>query len=100
MWYRKGQALNIVGPLQPMPQPMPAPQAPVESPDLNENNDNPVVMPQPEGLIYPPVHDRCHCRIQTLPGGRSIWEASNNACADCLRARDEFNAAQHAVFGI
>lgn len=59
-------------------------------PQLDQSNQ-----PVPD----PPVHEFCHCKVETMPGGRRIWRANEGACNDCLRARDTFNHWQASIFG-
>jgi hypothetical protein len=114
MWYRNSkiivaQGLNVVGPAMPTPQMPNIPAQPIAP--------NPQVAPQaPQGVPIgaelpplqaaentipePPVHDNCHCSIKTMPGGRRIWEFSNNACNLCRQMGEAFNAQQASIFGI
>jgi len=44
--------------------------------------------------IMPPVHERCHCFIETLPGGNQVWQFSSDACPQCKAAGIAFNQQQ------
>lgn len=97
MWYQKyGQALNVVGPIQ--QPPILQPQTPVD--EIPQGDDTVLPTPDAPQLVLPPVHDRCHCRIETMPGGRQIWQASHKPCPQCEAARDAFNDWQASLFGI
>lgn len=48
--------------------------------------------------MRPPLHDRCHCSVETLPGGRMIWNVNETACADCHSIASEFNRIQSSMF--
>jgi hypothetical protein len=119
MWYRGAkivvaQGLNVVGPAMPTPEmpmiPAPAPMAPAPGmapPNVQESpSDIPLgaALPPLESaqnpFPEPPLHDRCHCRIKTMPGGRKIWEFSANACPTCRQVGEAFNAYQASLFGV
>ena len=125
---RQAQTLNIPGPipglpgyappalLSPKPAPSPKPSqfdpytgAPLPDADQDGTPDssdpqpnNPQVpepqTPRPLQFSAPTIHERCHCIVKSLPGGRQVWRANENACGQCLTARDEFNQAQDALF--
>ena len=48
----------------------------------------------------PPIHDNCRCRIETMPGGRQIWQYDDDCCEECLILANEFNKVQFMKFGI
>lgn len=57
----------------------------------------------PTALIQlPPLHDRCHCYIETrpilsIPGiqdGKRVWLKSENCCSKCEQTAQQFNAAE------
>jgi hypothetical protein len=77
-----------------------APQDVQEVPDVPVGAEIPPPNANASLMLQPPLHDRCHCRVKTLPGGRQIWETSNNACPDCKQAGELFNAHQASIFGI
>ena len=98
----------------PIPEEKEEPEEPVEIP---ENPKEPVVKPtepmpsieeppaqsvKPEPInptgVKPPLHDRCHCTIKTLPSGRQIWQSNSDSCDQCIRTRDAFNEAQNKLF--
>lgn len=83
MWYRNSQALNIVGPVAPTPgleQSVPLTTEPIAPPNTPQ---------QP--LPIPPLHERCHCKIETMLDGSQIWKTWEKACPICQQARDTFN---------
>ena len=69
--------------------------------DLQKNivkiDSDPTVMMQ-----LPPLHDNCHCRIETMPilsvpgvkDGRRVWKRSENCCPKCEASANEFNRAE------
>lgn len=48
----------------------------------------------------PPIHENCRCYIETMPGGRKIWQFSENCCEECEFLAREFNRKQFELFGI
>jgi len=54
------------------------------------------------GIKLPPLHNNCHCVIETLPilsapniqDGRRIWRRSENCCPVCERSAIAFNIAE------
>ena len=48
--------------------------------------------------LIPPIHDNCRCYIDTLPGGRKIWQFSDNCCQQCRDLAFIFNRNQSEVF--
>ncbi len=48
--------------------------------------------------LIPPIHDNCRCYIDTLPGGRKIWQFSDNCCQKCKDLAFIFNRNQSEVF--
>lgn len=74
MWYRKAQT-NI--PL-----------------DQDIGTSSPIIPPTNQSIwqgLLPPLHERCHCTLETLPNGNQIWRTYDNACAVCQQKRDDFN---------
>lgn len=51
-----------------------------------------------QNTLMPPIHDNCRCHIDTLPGGRKIWQFSNNCCQQCKDLAFIFNRNQSEVF--
>ena len=47
--------------------------------------------------ILPPVHDRCHCYIQTMPAGNQIWQFSDKCCDQCKALAIDFNKKQDTI---
>lgn len=69
--------------------------------DLNKNVDK--IDNDPTALIQlPPLHDRCHCVIETLPilsnpgvrDGKRVWQKSDNCCPKCHETALRFNEAE------
>lgn len=50
--------------------------------------------------LQPPLHERCHCYIERLPGGRSVWKTNETACDQCHEVRDRYNNLQSMMYGI
>ena len=106
MWYRdfltrlaQTSSLPIVTPA-PVNNPGIAPIGQQEFPqDIPAGAAMPPELPQ-DIFPEPPLHDRCHCKIKTMPGGRKIWEFSENACQQCRQIGEAFNAYQASIFGI
>jgi len=85
------------------PEVLPKTLEPEVKPEEQESEEH---KPEPEEIDQsqqpvpdPPVHEFCHCKIITMPGGRRIWRTNNNACAQCAGARDAFNQWQASLFG-
>ena len=47
--------------------------------------------------ILPPVHEGCHCYIETLPSGNTIWQFSGNTCDTCKALAREYNSRQNSI---
>lgn len=69
--------------------------------DLQQNIDS--IENDPTALIQlPPLHDRCHCVIKTLPilstpgirDGKRVWQKSDNCCPKCHETALRFNEAE------
>ena len=53
-------------------------------------------------IQLPPLHDRCHCVIETLPilsmpgvrDGKRVWQKSDNCCPKCHETALRFNEAE------
>jgi hypothetical protein len=69
--------------------------------DLNQNVEK--IENDPTALIQlPPLHDRCHCVIETLPilsmpgirDGKRVWRKSENCCPKCYETSLKFNDAE------
>jgi hypothetical protein len=80
MWYRRTSQLNI------------PPTGELEQ-QLIPITQNPTI-PQPrtyQGAL-PPLHDNCHCYIETmLDGVTQIWQTTENACQQCQQAQLNYN---------
>ncbi len=95
MWYRLAQALNIVGPAAPINPPEMAGQVADGS-----TLESPSATPSPPAY-QPPLHEKCHCQIDSLLDGSYRWRCNNdNPCPQCAMARDMVNSVQPAAFGI
>ena len=97
MWYRYSQ--NQEFPEEPLiPNEVPDP------PELNipEIQEPPKLEPQKPQMKFPlpPLHENCHCYIETKPGGRQIWQFGDNCCEKCEALAIEFNRHQFERFGI
>ena len=54
------------------------------------------------GIKLPPLHNNCHCVIETLPilsipgarDGRRVWNRSENCCPVCEKSAIAFNTAE------
>jgi len=64
-----------------------------------DDQNQPQKNPSDIGSV-PPVHDGCHCQIETLPGGRKIWKFTNHCCGLCRSLGENFNRNQSKIFGI
>lgn len=53
-----------------------------------------------DDVQMPPIHENCRCYIETMPGGRKIWQFSENCCEECRVLAREFNRKQFELFGI
>lgn len=71
------------------------------SEDLQDNIQK--IDNDPTALIQlPPLHDRCHCVIETLPilsipgvrDGKRVWQKSDNCCPKCHETALKFNEAE------
>ena len=69
--------------------------------DLQQNVEK--IENDPTALIQlPPLHDRCHCVIETLPilsipgikDGKRVWQKSDNCCPKCHETALRFNEAE------
>jgi hypothetical protein len=69
--------------------------------DLEQNIQK--IENDPTALIQlPPLHDRCHCVIETLPilsapgvkDGKRVWKKSDNCCPKCHETAIRFNEAE------
>jgi len=63
-------------------------------------NRKPVPIIFPPGFIVPPVHEFCHCEIQTLPSGQQIWKLGNgeNHCRQCVEYMQIFNSLNEQAY--
>jgi hypothetical protein len=84
VWYRYSQEELITG--TPI---IPVTEAPEQEAQVNQYT----------GLM-PPIHDNCHCYIETLPGGRKIWQFGDKCCDQCKNLALQFNKTQFYSFGI
>lgn len=69
--------------------------------DLQQNINS--IENDPTALIQlPPLHNRCHCVIETLPilsapgvkDGKRVWKKSDNCCPKCHETAIRFNEAE------
>ena len=69
--------------------------------DLQDNMQK--IENDPTAMIQlPPLHDRCHCVIETLPilsapgikDGKRVWKKSDNCCSKCYETSLKFNEAE------
>lgn len=69
--------------------------------DLQENIET--IEIDPTALIQlPPLHNRCHCIIETMPilsvpgikDGKRVWQKSENCCPKCNETAIRFNEAE------
>lgn len=126
MWYRKAKKYNIFGlPIsnersvslfaedeeeediveeKPFEEPEiedPTPEDEFTPEDLQEKVEQITVDPT-VGIKLPPLHNNCHCVIETLPilsipgvrDGRRVWRRSENCCPVCERSAIAFNEAE------
>lgn len=126
MWYRKAKKYNIFGlPIsnersvslfgedeeeediveeKPFEEPEiedPTPEDEFTPEDLQEKVEQITVDPT-VGIKLPPLHNNCHCVIETLPilsipgvrDGRRVWRRSENCCPVCERSSIAFNEAE------
>ena len=56
--------------------------------------------PSTREMSLPPIHENCRCYIERMPGGRKIWQFSNNCCDECRALANEFNHTQFMAFGV
>lgn len=71
------------------------------SEDLQDNIQK--IESDPTALIQlPPLHNRCHCVIETFPilsvpgvkDGKRVWQKSDNCCEKCRETAIKFNEAE------
>ena len=100
MWYRFSQIPDIVldqdGDLD---TPNLVPEEPEEIPQPEQPQQPQPLKPLPTQSV-PPLHDNCHCKIETMPGGRQIWQFSEKCCNLCKQQAHKFNSTQFMSFGI
>lgn len=81
----------------------PSTPTPDEIPAAPEAVPPPAPVPQPpQAPVWtgpvPPIHDRCHCSIETLPGGNRVWKTNGeHACPLCMQLRDAFNRLSYSA---
>ena len=89
-------------PGDPMGQtPYQQPQQPSVPDDGIPDKPNPIPLsPEDQQVLgmRPPLHDRCHCTVEKLPGGRMIWNVNETACEQCQKIGQHFNELQSAQF--
>ena len=90
-------------------------EAPLQEPEVEDPTPEDIFTPEDleqkveqitidptAGIKLPPLHNNCHCVIETLPilsapniqDGRRIWRRSENCCAVCERSAIAFNIAE------
>lgn len=94
-----------VVPEEPNPQPEPAVEEPAQVQpirDLPLGVDGKIAAPEQQipNFPMPGQHEHCHCSIKTMPGGRRIWDFSENACDECKNNAQIFNGLQAKEYGI
>lgn len=129
MWYKVAQKYNMFGlPLTSKPKVKQFAEEVDENGDDIENielpiEENPIEDITPEDEItpedvdanvakidndptammkLPPLHDNCHCYIETMPilsetnvnDGRRIWQKAENCCPVCEMSARAFNQAE------
>lgn len=129
MWYKVAQKYNMFGlPLTSKPKVKQFAEEVDENGDDIENielpiEENPIEDITPEDEItpedvdanvakidndptamikLPPLHDNCHCYIETMPilsetnvnDGRRIWQKAENCCPVCEISARSFNQAE------
>ena len=74
---------------------------PVVSTPAGVENKTPIPINLPPGFIAPPVHEFCHCEINTMPGGRQVLRLGNgeNHCQQCVANMQIFNQANQQAYG-
>jgi len=87
-------------PEEPQFTPVPTNIPPVTDTPAGVVNREPIKVQLPNNLKFPPLHEFCHCEINTLPSGRQIWKLGNGEmhCAECVMSRDIFNAANELAY--
>lgn len=63
-------------------------------------NRKPLPITLPPGFKVPPVHEFCHCNIETLVSGQQIWKLGNgeNHCVECVNNMQIFNLENERVY--
>ncbi len=71
----------------------------IETP-VGIDNREPIPIVLPPGFKIPPVHEFCHCEIQTLPSGQQIWKLGNgeNHCQECVQNMRIFNIINEQTY--
>ncbi len=90
-------------------------EAPLQEPEVEDPTPEDIFTPEDleqkveqitidptAGIKLPPLHNNCHCVIETLPilsapniqDGRRIWRRSENCCPVCERSAIAFNIAE------
>ena len=79
----------------------PSPEDDFTPEDLQQKVEQITIDPT-AGIKLPPLHNNCHCVIETLPvltvpgvkDGRRVWRRSENCCPVCERSAIAFNEAE------
>ncbi len=89
-------------PETPEPAPVEEPQQVAPIRDIPLGADGQIAAPEQEipNFPLPGQHEHCHCSIKTMPGGRRIWDFSDNACEECKNNARIFNSMQAQTYGI
>lgn len=63
-------------------------------------NRKPIPITLPPGFKVPPVHEFCHCEIETFVSGRQVWKLGNgeNHCQECVTNMQIFNAENERLY--
>jgi len=99
------EAEEPIVPEEPTPQSEPLPEEPSQVQpirDLPMGVDGKISAPEQKipNFPMPGQHEHCHCSIKTMPGGRRIWDFSENACTECKNNAQIFNRLQAQEYGI
>ena len=89
-------------PIQEEPEftPVPTNIPPATDTPAGVANREPIKVQLPANFKVPPLHEFCHCEINTLPSGRQIWKLGNGEmhCSECVMNRDLFNRSNELAY--
>jgi len=85
---------------EPQFTPVPTNVPPAIDTPAGVKNRQPIQVQLPPNIKVPPLHEFCHCQIDTLPSGQQVWRLGNgeNHCQECVNSRDIFNAANEKAY--